>query len=167
MRQLFGKKLGEAEIENFGLAAFGDEYIGRLDVAMNDASSVCNIKGVGNLNSEIEDVLDGERLALDMLTESFTVDEFHDDEGTVILFANIVDGAYAGMIERGSGVSFAAETLQSLSILIHVVGQEFQSYSAIKAGVQALVDDTHSASTEFFQDAIVRNGPVNHWRADV
>ena len=122
MRKFFGKKLGEAEIEDFGLAAFGDEYIGRLDVAMNDASSVCNIKGVGNLNSEIEDVLDGERLALDMLTESFTVDEFHDDERTMILFPNVVDGAYAGMIESGSGVGFAAETLQSVGILIQVIG---------------------------------------------
>jgi len=30
-----------------------------------------------------------------MVTESFTVNEFHDDERTVILFANVVDGAYA------------------------------------------------------------------------
>jgi hypothetical protein len=45
---------------------------------------------------------------------------------------------------------------------MHVIGEEFQSHSAIKAGVQALVDDTHSTGTKFFQDAIVRNGPVNH-----
>src|ERR1700688_2635915 len=121
MRKFFGKKLGEAEIEDFGLAAFGHEYVGRLDVAMNDASSVCNIESVGNLNSEIKNLLDGERSALDMVTESFTVNEFHDDERTVILFPNVVDGTYAGMIERGSGVGFAAETLQGLSILIQVI----------------------------------------------
>src|ERR1700730_1022937 len=118
MRKFFGKKLGQTEIEDFRLAAFGHEYVGRLDVSMNDALGVCNIESVGNLNSEIEDLLDRKSLTMDMLTESFTVDEFHDDEGTVILFANVVDGAYARMIERGSGVGFAAETLQSLSILI-------------------------------------------------
>jgi hypothetical protein len=165
MGKLFGKKLGQTEIQDFRLAAFGNEYVGRLDVPMNDALGVCDIESVGNLNAEIEDVLDGERLALDVLTECFTVNEFHDDERAVILFPNIVDGANAGMIEGGSGMRFTAETLQSLSILFHVIGKEFQSDDAVKADVQGLVDDTHSASTEFFQDAIVRNGPVNHWRA--
>jgi hypothetical protein len=85
----------------------------------------------------------------------------------VILFANVIDSADAGMIESGSGVGFTAETLQSLGVLLHVVGEKFQSHEAIKAGVQSLVDHTHSASTKFFQDAIVRNGPVNHGEAVV
>src|ERR1700686_2651081 len=110
MGKLSGEKLGQAEIENLGLAAFGNEYVGGLDVAMDDARGVRDIESVGNLNPKVEDVLDGKRLAPDMLTESFTVNEFHGDEGMVILFANIIDGADAGVIESGSRVRFAAET---------------------------------------------------------
>jgi hypothetical protein len=126
---------------------------------------VSDIESVGNLDSKIKNLLDGESLTMDMLTESFTVNEFHGDEGMVVLFANIINGADAGVIESGRGVRFAAKTLQGLGILLQVIGQKFQSDDAIKAGVQGLVDNTHSASTEFFQDAIVRDGPVNHWRA--
>jgi hypothetical protein len=99
---------------------------------------------------------------MDMLTESFTVNKFHGDERVVILFANVINGAYARVIESGSGVGFAAETLQRLGILLHVIGEKFQSHEAIKAGVHGFVDHTHAASSEFFQNAIVRDGPVNH-----
>ena len=102
---------------------------------------------------------------MDMLTESFTVNKFHGDERVVILFADIINGTNAGVVESGSGVGFAAEALQGLGILLHVIGEKFQGDDAIKAGVQGLVDNTHSASAEFLEDAIVRDGPVNHWRA--
>jgi hypothetical protein len=162
MGQLFWKELGQAEIENLGLAAFGNEYVSGLDVSMDDAGGVSDIESVGNLDSKVKNLLDEESLTMDMLAESFTVNEFHGDEGMVVLFANIINCADAGVIESGSGVRFAAETLQRLGILLQVIGEKFQSDDAVKAGVQGLVDDTHSASAEFFQDAIVRDGPVNH-----
>jgi hypothetical protein len=128
---------------------------------------VCDIESVGNLNPKLKSLLDGESMTLEILTESFTVNEFHDDEGMVVLFANVIDGADAGMIESGSGVRFAAETLQGLRILLHVIGQKFQGHNAVKASVHGFVDNTHSARAKFSLDAIVRNGPVNHWRAVV
>jgi hypothetical protein len=100
-----------------------------------------------------------------MLTESFTVNEFHGDERMVVLLANIINGADTGVIESRSGVRFTAETLQCLGILLHVIREKFQGHHAIEAGVHGFVDDTHSAGTEFLEDAIVRDGPVNHWRA--
>ena len=56
---IFGDKLGQAEIENFGLTALGDEDIRGLDVPMDDTSGVGNVEGIGNLNSEVEDLLEG------------------------------------------------------------------------------------------------------------
>jgi hypothetical protein len=165
MGKIVGEKFGQAEIEDFSLTAFGHEYVGGLDVSMDDACGVCDIERVGNLNSKFKNLLDGKSPAMDVLTESFTVNEFHGDERMVILFANVINGADTGMIESGSSVGFTAETLQGLGVLLHVIWEEFQRHEAIKASVQGLVDDTHSASTEFVQDAIVRDGPVNHWRA--
>jgi hypothetical protein len=105
------------------------------------------------------------------LTERFTVNEFHDDERMVILLANItvraniINGADAGMIESGGGVSFSAETPQSFRVLLPIMGQKFQGHDSIEASVHRFVDDTHAARAKFFQNAIGRDNPVNHWRA--
>ena len=48
---------GEAEIQNFGVATFGDENIGGLDVAMHDAFAVRGVEGVGHLDGKIENVV--------------------------------------------------------------------------------------------------------------
>jgi hypothetical protein len=80
MRKFCRKKLGQSEIENFGLAAFGHEHVGRLDVPMDDASGVGDVESVGKLDSKIKNLLNGERLAMDALAESLTFDELHGDE---------------------------------------------------------------------------------------
>ena len=49
--------LGETEIENFGVAALGDENIGGLDVAVNDAFGVRGVERVGDFDGESEEVV--------------------------------------------------------------------------------------------------------------
>ena len=44
----------------------------------------------------------------------------------------------------------------------HIIGKKFQGDGAVEAGVEGFVDHTHSASTEFLNDAEVRDGLVNH-----
>jgi hypothetical protein len=39
--------------------------------------------------------------------------------------------------------------------------QEFQCHEAMKAGVLGLVDDTHPAAAEFFNNAVMRDGLAN------
>src|SRR6516165_3882595 len=97
-----------------------------------------------------------------MPTQSFAVDELHGDKRALIPLANIVDRADSRMVQRRCGLSFASEALQSLRVLRHVVGKEFQRNGAVQASVDSLVHYTHSPSTKFLYDAKVRNGPVNH-----
>ncbi len=49
--------LGQAEIENFGVAALGDENIRRLDIAMDDSFGVCGIESIGNFDAEIQEAI--------------------------------------------------------------------------------------------------------------
>ena len=121
-----------------------------------------DIECIGNLNAEIQDLLQGKRLAMNVLPKRFAIDEFHGDEWPVILLANVIDSADTGMIECRSGMGLAAKTFQRLRVLHHVVGKKFQGDRAFKTRVLCFVDHTHSASTEFFYDAEVRDGLVNH-----
>ncbi len=53
--KLFGGcAFGQAEIENFGVAAFGDKNIGGLDVPVNDAVGVSGIQSIGNFHGQSE-----------------------------------------------------------------------------------------------------------------
>ena len=52
----FGQ-LGEAEIQDLGVAAGGDEEIRRLDVAMDDPCRVRHVEGVDDLDRELRDAL--------------------------------------------------------------------------------------------------------------
>src|SRR5207302_8689068 len=49
---MFGEKLGETKIEDFDGAAFGDENVGGLDVAMEDALFVGGVESVGELDAD-------------------------------------------------------------------------------------------------------------------
>ena len=46
-----------------------------------------------------------------------------------------------------------------------MIRKEFQGNQTAEAHVFGFIDDTHSARTEFFPKAIVRNNLFVHWRA--
>ena len=90
--------LGEAEVEDFGVAALGDENVGGLDVAVNDAFGVGGIESVGNLDTEVEEIFQIDARAGDHVLEGLPVKKFHGDESLAVVFADVVDGADVGMI---------------------------------------------------------------------
>src|SRR5262249_46257485 len=147
---------------NFDLATPGEENVGGFDIAMDDAFGVSGVESLGDLNAKLENLIERKRFAVDVIAQRIAVDELHGDEGAAVLFADVVNGANAGMIEGGCGAGFAAKTFEGLRIAGEVVGEEFERDRAIQATVECLVDHTHSAGAEFFRDAKVRDGLVNH-----
>ena len=93
--------------------------------------------------------------SIDVL-QRHALEKFHGDEG--LLFADFVDGADVGMVQRRSGFGFAPEALQRLGIVGYFIGKKFKRDEAVQARVFGLVDDAHAAATEFFEDAVVRDG---------
>ena len=77
-------------------------------------------------------------------------------------FADLVDRADVGMVQRRRGPSFAAEAGQRLRVSGNVFGQELERDEAAKLGVFGLVDHTHPAAAELFDDAVVRDGLADH-----
>ena len=78
------------------------------------------------------------------------------------MLADFVDGADVGMIERRRGARFPSKAFQRLRIAREFIGQEFERNKAPEFGVLCLVDDTHPAAAQLFDDSIVRNGFADH-----
>src|SRR5580692_1667319 len=100
---------GEAEIQNLGIAAAGNEYVGGLDVAMNDAFLVCRPQPFRQRDREIQSAADPQLCrflcpfrgyTLDPLAESLPLEQLHHDERLALMFPEFVDGADVRMIER-------------------------------------------------------------------
>src|SRR5262249_30349912 len=53
---------GEAEVEDFGVAATGNEDVGGLDVAVNDALGMSCVEGIGHFDGDIQQTVQLERL---------------------------------------------------------------------------------------------------------
>jgi len=157
-----GRELGEAEVHDFCVAAGGDEKIGGLDVAMDDAGGVGGVEAVGNLDAPIEERFDVERAAGDIVFQSLAVEKFHGDEVAAFEFVNFVDGANIRVIQGGGGLRFTLETFQSLRVAGEIFGEKFERDEAAELGVFGFVDDAHSAAAEFFQDAVVGDGLADH-----
>ena len=50
----FRRQLGQAEIQNLGLATLGDKDIRWLDVPMDDPFRMGSVQRIGNLNRQVE-----------------------------------------------------------------------------------------------------------------
>ena len=80
------------------------------------------------------------------------------------VIVNFVDGANVGMIQRRGGLGFALKAAECLRIFGYVVGQEFERDKAAELDIFGLVNHTHAAATELFDDAVVRDGLTDEGR---
>jgi hypothetical protein len=74
-----------------------------------------------------------------------------------IVFADVVDRADVGMIQGVGGFGFTAEALKRSGCL-SAGSDKFNCDKTLDTCVFRLVHHAHAATTEFFEDVIVRNG---------
>ncbi len=125
---------------------------------MDYALGVCRPERIGNLNRQFQHFVERKRLARNAVLHRFTVEKLHSNELLAVLLADVVNGADVRVIQRRSGLRFAAETLQSTGIVEHFGRQEFQTHRTMEPRVLSFIDNTHPSTPELFEDAIVRDG---------
>ena len=77
-------------------------------------------------------------------------------------FADVVNRADVGMIQCRRRLRLALEARQSLGVLSNFIRQELQGDKALETGVFGLVDDAHPTTTEFFENAVMRDCLFDH-----
>ena len=156
---------GEAEVENFCLAARSDEDIRGLDIAMNDAAGMSGVERIGNLNREIEERGKRNRAAADSFAERLAFEQLHDEKWAAIRFAYVEERADAGMIQRGDGARFALKAFERGGIVSEFAGEKFQRDEAAETNIFGAEDLAHAAAAERFDDAIMRECLADQERA--
>src|SRR5208283_283325 len=154
--------LRQAEIQNLGVASGGDENVGGLDVAMDNALGMRGIEGVGDFGGEGEDYLGIHGAAADAVLEGGAFQKFHGDVGLLAALADVVDGADVGVIQRRSGAGLAAKAFESLGIAGDGVGQEFERDKTAEFAVLGLVNDAHATAAELFDDLVAGDSLADH-----
>ena len=78
------------------------------------------------------------------------------------MFADLVNRADIRVIQRRRSFRLASEPLQSLAILSHGFGKEFQRNEAIEFSVLGFVHDPHAPAAELLKDAVMRDSLADH-----
>ena len=161
-----GHQLGQSKIENLGVPAPRDEDIRRLDVAMDDSLGMRRIERIRNLHAEIEHLLDRQRFIFDPVLQRLAIEKFHGDERLAIYFVHVVNRADIGMIQSGGRACFPSKSFERLAIRGKIFRQEFQRNEAAELRIFGLEHDAHTAATDFFNHAVVRDGFSDHEREE-
>ena len=104
---------------------------------MDDAPLVRRLQAGGNLNRNIEQLIEREglrrlgalRAASQVITQGLPFQQLHHDEGLPFVLAEFVDGANIGMVQRRGSARLAFKTLQRLGIVAQFFRQELQRYA--------------------------------------
>ena len=151
----------QTEVQNFCNTPIGDKNIARLDIPVNDPFRVCGVECVRDLDSPRQDHLDLQRSPRDAVCQSHPGQKFHRDESLAVLFTNVIDGADVGMVQGRCCFGLASKPLQCLAVLGDGFRQKLKGHEAVKPGVFRLIDHTHPATAELFDNPVVRYGSAN------
>src|SRR4029077_18593888 len=112
------------EVQNLSVSALRDKNVRGLDITVDDAGSVSGVERVGDVDGDGEKNFRFERTPRNSVLQREAVQKLHGDEASPVVLTDFVDGANIWMVESGSSTGFAAETLQRLRVLRHIIGKE-------------------------------------------
>ena len=138
-----------------------DHDVGGLDVAVNDAARVAVVEGLGDLDADVHDLAEAQRLVADQAQQGRPADERHDEEERALVAAEVVDRHDRRVIHLGDDLRLALEALLELRGQV-ARGDELDGDLAVEQRVARAVDDAHAAAPELPEDLVA----VGELRAD-
>ena len=129
---------------------------------MHDALDMGGVKAIGNLDGKRKQSLVLDRLVSDGMLQRHAIEKLHGNKGLFFVLGNFVDCADVGMVQGRGCARFTPKTLQSLRVTGKCIGQELECDEAAEIGILRLVDNAHSATTQFLDDSIMGNDLANH-----
>ena len=134
---------------------------------MDDAGRVSHLECIGSLYPKVQELVERNGFPLDAILQRRALQAFHNDEKPVLVFADIVDGADVGVIQRRRRARFPLKSFARLRILSQLLGKELQRHAPAEALVFRLVYNAHSAPAQLSYNAVMGDRLIEHLALNV
>ena len=156
--RLGGNVAGDAEVGDVGVLGTGlaaEQDVGRLDVAVDEASGVDRVEPVADLGDQGGRLLGAEPADLRQPPAQIgAADVAHRDPGDPALFARGVDRDDVRMLDRGSDPRLLGEAPGEDLIRRRLGGDQLQRHLPFQARLQRQIEDPHPAAAEAALDPV-------------
>ena len=110
---------------------------------MDHARVVRRLHAGGDLDEDVERLVERERPARDAIGERLSFDQLEGEVTAAAGFLEAVDRGDVRMVQRGQHPRLALESLQAIGVLGNIVGEGLERHGAAQAGVVGEEDDAH------------------------
>ena len=150
------RRARQAEIEDLGIARLGDEDVGRLQIAMDDAAVMRVLHGIGNLGDERQPLPQIELLQARIFIEPASAHELHREvrlrTEPGVGDASLVDLRYAVVLQTSEELVLVLETPQHRG-RGDAGPDDLEGDTPSRPLLFSLVDDAHRAFSDERDDA--------------
>ena len=130
-----------------------DHDVGGLDVAVDDASGMAVVQSLRDLDTDVHDLPEAQRLVPDQAQQVGSACDRHHEEERPLVAPDVVDGHDGGMVHLGHHLGFALESLFELRGQVRR-GNELHGDLAVQERVAGAVHNAHSAAAELPEDLV-------------
>ena len=136
-----------AEVGQARLAGFGQQHVVGLDIAVNDVQAVRAGQRVGQIQRDVQYLLDRQRSALvQQGAQRSAADVFHDQIVAVAVLDRIEDRDDVRVIELPECFAFAPEAVHQVRVIGHdILVQQLDGDNLAGVCIEAAVDVAHAA----------------------
>jgi hypothetical protein len=153
-----GHEFRQAEIEDLYEMTVRDHHVGALDVTMHDATLMCLVQRVGELQGDVERFAERQRPFGNPRRQERTLDVLHRNEKCPLVLSQVVgDGNVWGPQQCG-GLGLADQPLARLVIGVHVLREKLQRHTPAETLILGEIDLSHAAAAKPLEDVVVEDG---------
>ncbi len=126
---------------------------------MNDPLRVRRVEGVGNLDGDVDEALDGQRPPADVPGQHLAVEQFHGEKMPAVVLAYLVNRADVGMVQAGNRAGLVLEARDTVKPARR---DKFEDDFPAEGQVLGVVDDGAGAFADLGNQPVVRNRLSSH-----
>src|SRR5262245_57694997 len=127
---------------------------------MDDAVAVCSRERGRQLPTDLYGVVGRQHAMLQARPQALALHVFHDDEGTALVFEDVVDARDVGMRETRHGPRLAQDA--GLGFARLAAREALERHLAVETRVVAEEHLTHAARPELFEYLVRSDGRAQH-----